>query len=198
MRKRLISLLSSALLMVPAIAVATVEQNGAVFNERIELAGEPLSLTGTGIVKYRIVFTVYAAGLYLPAQDGAKAVLDGDTPRRLEIEYFHDISAEDIIRAADTKLEAQLNAAEREALAPKIERFHAFFRGVSDGDRYRMDYVPGEGTELSFNGEAVGRVAGSDFAAAYFGIWLDPDDPLSDGLREDLLAGWSSRTTAGD
>jgi hypothetical protein len=167
----------------------TVETHGAAFAETVRINDRPLALSGTGTVRYRLVFTVYAAALYLPPQTPEKAVLAADTPRRLTIEYFHDISASDIIRAADTKLAEQLSEAERERLAPSIERFHGLFNPVSDGDRYRMDYLPGKGTTLYFNGEPVGTVPGGDFAAAYFGIWLDADAPLSASLRRDLLAG---------
>jgi hypothetical protein len=187
--KRLAGVLLAAMCLAPAVTGASVEENGAQFDERVELGGKALNLTGTGIVKYRIVFTVYAAGLYLPPGADADQALASESPRRLEIEYFHDISADDIIRAANTKLDEQLDSAQLARLKPKIERFHSLFRAVSDGDRYRMEYLPGEGTQLAFNGKPVGQVAGGDFAAAYFGIWLDADDPLSRGLRGDLLAG---------
>lgn len=192
MRKHSLALVLIALLGsgFPEFAMAsTVEEHGASFDRSMVLEGESLELTGTGVARYRIVFTVYAAGLYLPAQTQARDVLDGDTPRVLEIEYFHDISAEDIIRAADTKLERQLSAEARARLQPVIDEFHALYQKVSDGDRYQMAYIPGTGTRLSFNGESVGTIAGAEFAAAYFGIWLDPDDPLSKNLRRDLLAG---------
>ncbi len=180
--------LVTGLLLTSAPALAEVEESGAMFDRSVISNDQSLQLTGTGVARYRIFFTVYAAGLYLPANTPAAAVLAADTPRRLEIEYFHTISADDIIRAATTKLQDQLSQAELARLTPKIEQFHALYEGVEAGDRYRMDYQPDLGTELSFNGESVGRVAGSDFAAAYFGIWLDPQDPLSQSLRDDLLA----------
>lgn len=175
-----------ALLCAPQ-AMSAVEQNGAEFPRQITLAEQPLTLTGTGVARYRIVFTVYAAGLYVPTGTQRNAVLDAQTPRRLEIEYFHTISADDIILAANTKLKAQRTPEQLAALQPAIDAFHDLFESVSDGDRYRMDYMPGAGTQLSFNGEAVGTVEGADFAAAYFGIWLDESSPLSKTLRDDLL-----------
>ena len=190
-RSRRWQAIAGGLLMAVAVtgAAAAVEENGARFSEQLPLDGESLELTGTGVAKYRIVITVYAAGLYLPANTGASEVLAADTPRALAIEYFHDISAADIIKAARTKLDEQLSASQLEKLEPAIKRFHALYQGVSDGDRYRMEYSPGKGTQLLFNGDAVGRVGGADFARAYFGIWLDRDDPLSKRLRRDLLAG---------
>ena len=182
------TLIASALLSANALGAAEVEQNGALFATESSADGESLVLTGTGVARYRVIFTVYAAGLYLPEQTPENAILAPDTPRRLEIEYFHTIAASDIIKAANTKLETQLSAAELERLRPAIARFHALYQGVEAGDRYHMDYQPGRGTELRFNGKPVGRVGGGDFARAYFGIWLDKDDPLSPSLRDDLLA----------
>ncbi len=189
---RWLLILALTLLAGPALATAdagSVEQNGARFDTRIQLDDRTLALTGTGVARYRVIFTVYAAALYAPANIQADDILATDTPRRLEIEYFHTISAEDIIRAATTKLEDQRTPEQLAALQPAIERFHNLFEEVSEGDRYRMDYQPGAGITLSFNGEKVGRVEGADFAAAYFAIWLDANDPLSRSLRDDLLTG---------
>ena len=172
-------------------AEASVTQNGAEFPRQIVVNEQPLTLTGTGVARYRIIFTVYAAALYLPDGITSNAVLAGQTPRRLEIEYFHNISAEDIILAANTKLADQITPEALAEVQASVDEFHALFQSVNDGDRYRMDYIPGVGTQLSFNGKPVGTVAGADFAAAYFGIWLDDRSPLSDQLRTDLLSGIS-------
>ena len=189
--RHLITVLLLALLTVSTSsqAEANVVQNGAEFPRQITLNEQPLTLSGTGIASYRIIFTVYAAALYLPDGITSDAVLAGQTPRRLEIEYFHNISAEDIILAANTKLAEQSTPEVLAEVQASVNEFHALFQSVSDGDRYRMDYIPGVGTQLSFNGEPVGTVAGDDFAAAYFGIWLDNRSPLSDQLRTDLLSG---------
>lgn len=182
------TVLAACLGLAAAPALAVVEESGARFEETAELAGRTLTLAGTGVAKYRIVFTVYAAALYVPEGTPPDEVLAADTPRRLEIEYFYEISPEDIIRAANTVLERQIGSDGMAAIEDRLRRFQGWFQAVEDGDRYRMDYVPGEGTTLSFNGEPVGTVEGADFARAYYGIWLHPDDPLSETLRDDLLA----------
>ncbi len=178
-----------ALTLSGTMARAEVEERGARFEREITLGDEALVLSGTGIARYRVIFVVYAAGLYLPPGTTTPEVLAADTPRRLEIEYFYDISAEDIILAANTKLEEQLTADQLASLEPDIATFHGYFQSVSEGDRYRMEYQPGQGTELIFNGEPVGTMPGAEFAEAYFGVWLDPDSPLSGSLRDDLLEG---------
>ena len=187
--RQLVSAAVMALMLAGAIAHAEVEERGARFDQEVTLGGDTLVLTGTGIARYRVIFVVYAAGLYVPPDTATSEVLAADTPRRLEIEYFYDISAEDIILAANTKLEEQLTADQLASLEPDIATFHGYFQSVSEGDRYRMEYQPGQGTELIFNGEPVGTMPGAEFAEAYFGVWLDPDSPLSGSLRDDLLEG---------
>ena len=61
-----------------------------------------------------------------------------------------------------------------------------YFRDVGAGDRYALTYQPDIGTTLSLNGEPLGTIAGSDFARAYFGIWLG-DEPLRKKFRDRLL-----------
>jgi hypothetical protein len=60
------------------------------------------------------------------------------------------------------------------------------YRDVKPGDRYALTYVPGVGTELALNGTRLGTVAGADFAAAVFAIWLGPK-AIDDSLKTQLL-----------
>jgi hypothetical protein len=62
----------------------------------------------------------------------------------------------------------------------------AAYRDVKPGDRYALTYIPGSGTELSFNGSPLVVIDGADFAAAYFSIWLGKR-PLDPGLKDKLL-----------
>ena len=91
-----------------------------------------------------------------------------------------------------TNLDWTLDAA---ALADRIETLHRAYRDVDKGDRYSLTYVPEQGTELALNGQVLTRVAGADFACAYFGIWLG-GDPIDDGLRDRLLPVSTLRSTS--
>lgn len=168
---------------VPAQAAVTI--SGARFAERIDTDAGALTLAGAGVAKYRVFFTVYAAALYVPSGTSKAAVLGRDTPRRLTIEYFYEITPDELIQAANTVLDRQLSVSEREAIAEPLTRFHDLYRGVEEGDRYTMTYLPGEGTRLALNGEPLGTIEGAAFARAYYGIWL-ADKALSDRLRGDL------------
>ncbi|WP_440995676.1 chalcone isomerase family protein [Arhodomonas sp. SL1] len=182
-------LLATALaLALPAVGAQTVTAKGAEFAERIETEAGPLTLAGTGVAKYRVLFTVYAAALHVPEGTPRESLLAEDTPRSLTIEYFYDIDAADLARAADEVLERQLDDSERATIADAVDRLHRLYRPVSEGDRYRMTYLPGTGTRLALNGEVLGTVAGAAFARAYFGIWL-AEGALSDSLRTALTEG---------
>jgi hypothetical protein len=148
--------------------------------------GQVLELKGTGLARYAVVIRVYGAGLYGPEGVPAASLLERGDPKRLEIEYFVDIKASDLTLAANTILEKQLAADDLKALEPRIRQIHDAYRSVTQGDRYVMEYLPGEGTRLSLNGEILVTVEGRDFARAYFGIWLG-EEPLSQNLRNALL-----------
>ena len=137
------------------------------------------------LLRYRVVFRGYVAALYLPADVKPEGVLD-DVPRRLELSYFWSIGAEDFARAADQMFERSLSREEQKELRPRIDRLHAAYRDVAPGDRYALDYLPGSGTTLRFNGEPRVTIPGEDFARAYFGLWLG-DPPLDESLRDALL-----------
>ena len=57
---------------------------------------------------------------------------------------------------------------------------------VEPGDRYTLTYIPGEGTELALNGVPRGTIAGADFAAAIFTLWLG-DKPIDERFKQSLL-----------
>lgn len=183
-------LLGLFLLLSPPLAPAadSVTEAGASFPTRIEAGDRELVLAGTGVSTYRVIFTVCAVGFYVPAGTARDEILDADTPRHLEIEYFYEISAEDIVRASNHVLGEQLTDSELDQHRDDLDRWHAAYRKVTDGDRYGMTYLPGEGTSLRLNGERLVSVPGNAFASIYFGIWLKPNDPLSKKLRRGLIA----------
>ena len=179
-------LLCAALAAWPAASRAGVAAAGPVgFESELEVAGTPLRLTGAGVFRWRWIVKVYAAALYAPA-GSARPDPSADEPRRLEFRYLVPIERADFGRAADALLSRNVPA---EALAPlraRLDRLHAAYVDVQAGDRYALTYVPGRGTELTYNGRPLALIEGADFARAYFAIWLGPE-PIDAGLREDLL-----------
>ena len=72
------------------------------------------------------------------------------------------------------------------ALRPRIDRFNALYQDIKEGQRYRLTYRPGVGTELAKDGTPLGTIEGADFAQAIFGIWLGPK-AIDDDFRDRVL-----------
>nr|WP_296748411.1 chalcone isomerase family protein [Thioalkalivibrio sp.] len=182
----LIAVILGLLLSVPASA--SVRVSGIEFAPTVAIGDTEIPLRGVGLFRYAVVFRVYAGVLYAPADVAGADILEADVPKRLELHYLLNISADDFRRSGTALIEKQQGPEVLTALAERLERFHAAYQDVQEGDRYALEYHPENGTRLLLNGEELVRVPGLDFARAYFGIWLDPQEPLSSRFRDDLLA----------
>ncbi|WP_018141711.1 chalcone isomerase family protein [Thioalkalivibrio sp. ALJ7] len=167
-------------------AQADTEINGVRFADTITIDETPVPLRGGRLYRYT-VFRVYVGALYVPEDVAPQDVLTADVPKRLELEYLRSISAEDFRKSGNTLLEDQQSGDTLAALADRLETFNAAYRDMEAGDRYALEYRPGRGTRLLQNGTELVEVPGADFAEAYFGIWLHPDNPLSTRVRDALI-----------
>ena len=162
---------------------ATVE--GVTFRREVRAGDSELALRGCGLLRYMVFIKAYVAAFYLPENTRSEDAL-GDVPKHLEIEYFHDITAQDFAKATTSSISRNLSLTTFQRLKPKIDEFNALYRDVKAGDRYALTYVPGKGTTLLWNGQPLGTVSGVDFAAGLFGIWVGPN-PLDTDLKRLLL-----------
>lgn len=168
-------------------SVQAMEIEGVSFVDRYPAGQTELHLTGVAVLKWALLFDVYAGALYLPdGVDGEKWT--DDVPKRLELFYFRDFKAEDFSSSSDKLLRESLAAEEYQSLAARLQEFYKLFRDIKSGDRYSLTYQPDIGTQLRLNGELLGGVPGADFAVAYFGIWLGPQ-PISAAFRDNILKG---------
>jgi hypothetical protein len=162
---------------------ATVE--GVIFSREVRAGASTLTLRGYGLLRYMVFIKAYVAAFYLPERIRSEDAL-GDVPKHLEIEYFHDINAQDFAKATTSSISRNLSLMTFQRLKPKIDQFNTLYRDVKAGDRYALTYVPGQGTTLSWNGQPLGTVAGEDFAMGLFGIWIG-SNPLDNDLKRLLL-----------
>ena len=162
-----------------------VEIKGVRFSDTVVVGQSELKLNGVAVLKWAMLFDVYAGALYLPRGVPGQS-WSNDIPKRLELSYFREIEGKGFAEASDKLLQDNLLPAEYQALEKRLQTFYGFFRDVKPGDRYSINYLPEKGTELRFNENPLGDVPGADFAAAYFGIWLG-DEPISTGFRDRLL-----------
>ena len=176
-----------ALCNVPDASAAPdpVTVEGVDFKREVRVNDAILALRGYGLLRYMIFIKAYVAALYLPESVRSEDALT-DVPKHLEIEYFHPIVAQDFAKATSASISQNTSLVTYQGLKPRIDELNALYKDIAPGDRYALTYMPGQGTTLSWNGQPLGTVAGREFAAALFGIWLG-SNPLDSNLKDLLL-----------
>jgi hypothetical protein len=169
----------------PAGIAGAMEIEGVRFVPEQEAQGTVLRLQCVGLLRYKVLFKGYVAGLYLADPAGLEDPL-ADVPKRLELSYFWSIDGDDFGPAGETILERNFGRQALSALRPQLDQIGRLYEDVEPGDRYSLTYIPGVGTELALNGVRKGVIEGADFAAKYFAIWLGPK-PLDASLRNQLV-----------
>lgn len=174
-----------------AVHAQAVEVNGVKFEPRIEVRGAPLQLNGAG-TRYKTVFKVYAAGLYLPqkattpsealAQNGAK---------RLSITMLRDIDTNELGKLFTRGVEDNMPRQDYAKLVPGLIRMSEIFsshKRLTTGDGFTIDWVPGTGTVISVKGQVQGEpFKEPEFFNALLQIWLGKAP--ADHLLKDALLG---------
>lgn len=150
---------------------------------------ENMKLHGEGEVYYLKFIKVYDAALYTGQEASEEDIIQGNVSKCLLLQYDVALKQKDFITAANTVLERQFTAEQLDAVRDEIEKLHAGYVDVEDGDQYTLCYdSTNSKTTLSYNDREVVRIQSQPFAKIYFSIWLGNDAPLDDKLRDDLLA----------
>lgn len=187
--------LTRALILSTALAAAlpafALSVKGINFNDTYQVASQPLQLNGAG-VRVKIVFDVYAAGLYLTKKETTTAgVLAQSGAKGLQIVLMRDLTGEEFADAMITGFKAN-NAADLpkyQANLDELQNLMKSFGKVKKGTVIHMNLVPGSGTRVLVSGEHKGRdIPGDDFYNALLKIWLG-NAPADKGLKEGLLGG---------
>lgn len=177
-------------LFISAAAGAATEIQGVAFPDRTKVGEAELVLNGAGL-RSRFFFKVYAAGLYVAdKKQSADELLASKGAKRLHIVTLMDLTAPQFADALVEGLHKNLPEADLAPLQPRIEQFRAAILALKNapkGAAIDIDWLPGAGTRLSFNGEKRGDdIAGEDFYRALLRIWLG-DRPAENGLKDALL-----------
>jgi hypothetical protein len=155
-----------------------------------------LAPIGSGSVRYLGLIKVYDATLYAPPLASETAILNAEASFCLQLDYTVDVPSSAFIEAAETILARQHEPEVLVRMQPQIDVIHRSYRDVSDGDSYRLCYDDTDGrSRLALNNEVLATVESAEFAALYFGIWLSPDQPLDESLRDKLFNGLQQGAT---
>ena len=152
-------------------------------------AVDNMELHGTGEVYYLKMIKVYDASLYTGQPANEEEILKGTVSKCLLLQYEVSLKKKDFIKAANDVLVRQFTAEQLESVKDEIDRLHAGYVDVKDGDQYSLCYDSKESsTSLSHNHKELVRIYSKPFAEIYFSIWLGNDSPLDEKLRDNLLA----------
>lgn len=187
-RKTQLALALYAAVSLPALA--TVEMEGVALDESVQVAGKSLKLNGAGVSK-RLIFKVYAMGLYLTDHRATvQDVLSMDGPRRVVIAMLRDISGADFNEALQEYAAAEKNNLDEGVGSNMLHLGRAITaqpQGLRKGDTLTLDWVPGTGTVVELNKKPLtAPLRDIAFYNALLNIWLG-DKPADPSLKTKLL-----------
>lgn len=166
------------------------EVAGVKLEDTAKVSGKELKLNGAG-VRTRVLFKVYVLGLYLAERkDSTAGVLESAGPRRISLTMLREVTGEDLGQAFMTGITANTDKAERSKFVNQLAQFGEVFVSIpaaKKGDVITVDWVPGTGTVMHFNGKPIGETMPDlGFYNALLKIWLG-DKPVDTALKPQLL-----------
>jgi hypothetical protein len=178
----------------------TVDLAGVKYETVETVGGAKLQLNGAG-VRYKAIFKVYAAGLYLPTKMGTPEAIYAATsvPRRVHITMLREIDGNELGKLFTQGMEKN---SPREIFAKSINgtiKMADLFskrKKLASGDSFSVDWIPGTGTVISVNGKAeLEPIKEPEFYTALMSIWLGPSP--ADNQLKDALLGKAARSGRG-
>ncbi|MGC3983416.1 MAG: chalcone isomerase family protein [Pseudorhodoferax sp.] len=172
-------------------ALPAVDLGDVTLEESTQVGGQNLQLNGAGIAR-RLVFKVYAMGLYLPDRtQRTDAVLATDGPRRMTILPLRDISGDDFAEAVMSDLSPE-RFKSPEVLQQLVALAGAISQqpgGLRRGDVLTLDWLPGTGAVVSLNRRPLAApMRNRAVYDALLMVWLG-EKPTDPPLKAKLLGG---------
>ncbi len=199
--RRFVALAAVAVaLVLPSVGhTQTTEVAGVKFPNTLQLGNSKLMLNGAG-VRYKVVFKVYAAGLYLGDKAiTAESVVTATGARRLQLVMLRDADGNELGKLFTAGMERN---APREDFSKsivgilRVSEVFSTHKKLVAGDTISLDWVPGTGTVMSVNGKPEGApVKEPAFYTALLLIWLGKSP--ADAQLKDALLGKVAATPGG-
>ncbi len=182
--------LAGAALLACGGAMAQITVADVKYEETISVQGKPLLLNGAGI-RYKAVFKVYTAGLYLEKKAQAPQDIQAlKGPKRLRIVMLREIDSAELGKLFSRGVEDNMDRAAFSKLVPGIMRMSQIFsdhKKLLPGEEFMIDWIPGTGTVLTVKGQVQGEpFKEPEFFNALMGIWLGPQ-PVDWKIKDALL-----------
>jgi hypothetical protein len=177
-------------LLAAGAQAATVTLADVKYADSVKVQDAALLLNGAGI-RYKAVFKVYTAGLYLEQKAGTPQdvfALPGN--KRLSITMLREIDSGELGKLFSRGMEDNMDRASFSKLIPGVLRMSQIFsdhKKLEAGDTFTIDWVPGKGTIITVKGVVQGEPFKEPaFFNALLGIWLG-NKPADWKLKDALL-----------
>lgn len=183
-------LVLAAALVVASGAMAEVNVSGVKYEDAADVRGTKVQLNGAG-VRYKAVFKVYTAGLYLTKKAGTpEEALATPGPKRMSIVMLREIDSAELGKLFSRGMEDNMEKAAFSKLVPGVLRMSQIFsdyKKLNPGDAFAIDWIPGTGTVITVKGVPQGEpFKEPEFFNALLRIWLGPN-PADWKLKDALL-----------
>jgi Chalcone isomerase-like len=183
-------ILAAVLMALTFSTHAQTEVAGVKFDETLDLRGNKVLLNGAG-VRYKAVFKVYAAGLYLGKKAGTSAeAFAAPGAKRVSVTMLRDIDSNELSRLFSRGVEDNLPKADFGKVIPSLIRMSQVFtdlKTLKTGDNFTIDWIPGTGMVMSVKGKPQGEpFTEPAFFNAMLNIWLGAS-PADWKLKDAML-----------
>ena len=184
------ALFAGALVLATSAAAQPITVADVKYEETSVVNGSTLQLNGAG-VRYKAVFKVYTAGLYLEKKAStAQDVAGVRGPKRLSITMLREIDSAELGKLFSRGMEDNMDRAAFSKLIPGVLRMSQVFsehKKLQAGDKFMIDWIPGTGTVITVKGKPQGEPFKEPaFFDALMGIWLG-NAPADWKLKDALL-----------
>jgi Chalcone isomerase-like len=181
---------AASLLIAASALAAQVDVGGVKMDDTADVKGTKLVLNGAGL-RYKAVFKVYAAGLYLGQKQGtAEEALAAPGAKRMQVTMLRDIDANELGKLFTRGVQDNAPKEQMSRLIPGLMRMSQIFsdqKKLVAGDVFLIDWVPAAGTLITVKGVPQGEpFKEPEFFNAMLRIWLGPQ-PADFKLKDALL-----------
>ena len=178
----------------------TTDVAGVKFANSVQVGNTKLQINGAG-VRYKVVFKVYAAALYLTDKASTpEAVLASNGPRHLQIVMLREIDANELGKLFTRGMEQNAPREEFSKSIAGIMRMSDIFssrKKLTPGESFAVEWVPNVGTVILVNGKPEGQpIKEPEFYSALMKIWLGKS-PADAQLKDALLGKTNAPRDAG-
>jgi hypothetical protein len=189
-RRLAVLVVALALSAAPALRAQTTTVEGVKYDKTVQVGGSALQLLGAG-VRYKVIFKVYTAALYLGGKASTpEEVLAATGPKRMHIVMLRDIDANELGKLFTKGMEQNAPREEFSKCINGILRMSDIFsakKKLASGEYFTIDWLPGAGTQVAVNGKPQGEpIKEPEFYSALMKIWLGKS-PADYQLKEALL-----------